>query len=258
VSNRPKFATANSVIPPLLEMSADLDKSVERLVAAEGRTAYSVGHSLTRQGQALTAKYLPALIRLIEAEKAGRRSDWAILQSLKPIKNDDLARRLLVAGINVAAAKDLGADRETGQKTYRDIALWMGRQFGERGEVGFKLGAWATDLLSQLEGCFSLDGDILILAAPVADFFDAVMAEEVKNHPLLTPRLEPPQPWTQFHRGALPPDHWAKCRLFSITIVPPKLRSRMQSLPARWTSASLPSMHCRRCRWRSMCRCWNL
>jgi hypothetical protein len=54
-------------------MSADLDKSVERLVAAEGRTAYSVGHSLTRQGQALTAKYLPALIRLIEAEKAGRR-----------------------------------------------------------------------------------------------------------------------------------------------------------------------------------------
>jgi DNA-directed RNA polymerase, mitochondrial len=193
-------------------MSADLDKSVERLVDAEGRTAYSVGHSLTRQGQALTAKYLPVLIGLIEAERARRRSDWAIWPSLKPIKNEDLARRLLVAGINVAAAKDLGADRETGQKTYRDIALWMGRQFGERGEIGFKLGAWAVDLLSLLP-CFDLAGDILVLAAPVADFFDAVMAEEIKNHPLLTPRLEPPQPWTQFHRGALPADHWAKVPL---------------------------------------------
>jgi DNA-dependent RNA polymerase len=201
-----------SVIPPLLEMSEDLDKSVERLVDAEGRTAYSVGYSLTHQGQALTAKYLPELLRLIEAEKSHRRSDWAIWPLIKSIKNDDLALRLLVAGINVAVARDLGVDRDTGEKTYRDIALWLGRHLNLRGEDGLKLGAWAIDLLSQLS-CFSLDGDILVLAAPVADFFDAVMAEEIKNHPLLTPRLEPPQPWTQFHRGALPPDHWAKISL---------------------------------------------
>jgi DNA-directed RNA polymerase, mitochondrial len=195
-------------------MSADLDKSVERLVDAEGRTAYSVGHSLTRQGQALTAKYLPVLIGLIEAEKKRRRSDWAIWPSLRSIKTDALALRLLVAGVNVAAADDLGVDRKTGDKTYLDIALWLGRHFNFnlRGEIGFKVGAWAIDLLSRLP-CFEIKDGILILGAPVADFFDAAMAEAVKDHPLLTPRLEPPQPWTQFHRGALPPDHWAKVPL---------------------------------------------
>jgi hypothetical protein len=131
---------------------------------------------------------------------------------LKSIKSDTLALRLLVAGINVAAADDIGVDRKTGEKTYLDIALWLGRHFGERGEIGFKVGAWAIDLLSRLP-CFDTANGILILTAPVADFFDAVMAEEVKNRPLLTPRLEPPTPWTQFHRGGLPPDHWAKISL---------------------------------------------
>jgi DNA-directed RNA polymerase len=192
-------------------MSEDLDKSVERLVNAEGRTAYSVGYSLTLSGRALTAKYLPQFIKIIEAEKAGRRNPtiWRVFKSLKI---DALALRLLVAGINVAAADDLGIDRKTGEKTYLDIALWLGGHFGERGEVGFRVGAYAIDLLSRLP-CFDIKDGILILTEPVADFFDAVMAEEVKNHPLLTPRLEPPTPWTQFHRGGLPPDHWAKISL---------------------------------------------
>jgi DNA-directed RNA polymerase len=190
----------------------DKDKSVERLVDAEGRTAYSVGHSVTLQGRALTRKYLPELIGLIEAEKTLRRRSHAAWRVLKSIKSDALALRLLVAGINVAAADDLGIDRETGEKTYLHIARFLGSYFGERGKVGFKIGAWAIDLLSRLP-CFDIKDGILILAAPVADFFDAVMAEEVKNHPLLTPRLEAPTPWTQFHRGALPPDHWAKVSL---------------------------------------------
>src|SRR6516225_6444795 len=98
-------------------MSEDLDKSVERLVNAEGRTAYSVGYSLTLSGRALTAKYLPQFIKIIEAEKAGRRNPtiWRVFKSLKI---DALALRLLVAGINVAAADDLGIDRKTGEKTY--------------------------------------------------------------------------------------------------------------------------------------------
>jgi hypothetical protein len=81
-------------------------------------------------------------------------------------------------------ADDLGIDRDTGEKTHLHIALWLGRHFGERGEIGFKIGAWAIDLLSSLP-CFDIKGGILILAAPVEDFFDAVMAEEVKNHPSL-------------------------------------------------------------------------
>jgi hypothetical protein len=42
---------------------------------------------------------------------------------------------------------------------------------------------------------------------------DDLLAEAVKTNALLSPLLEPPRPWTQVSKGALPPDHWAKVSL---------------------------------------------
>jgi hypothetical protein len=65
-------------------------------------------------------------------------------------KVNDLALRLLNAGVTVCASDEFGADRD-GQKNFRDIALWIGRNLEQqRNDLAFKVGAWGIKMLHDL------------------------------------------------------------------------------------------------------------
>jgi hypothetical protein len=164
------------------------------------------------QGRALTREYQSQLAHRIGIARVTTRRDKVLWRALKGIDDETLALRLLTAGISVCGSDDLGIDKD-GEKNFRDIALWIGRNLGHRGKIGCKVGAWGIDLLLTLP-CFALDDEgILRPTARAIDFADDVLAQAVKNNALLSPLLEPPRPWTQVSKGALPPDHWAKVAL---------------------------------------------
>jgi len=101
--------------------------------------APSAGFGTTKQGQALARQYCPQLAESIKANRALGRPK-PVWKALRGIGDEDLALRLLIAGVSVCYAPNLGVDSE-GQKNFRDIALWIGRNLGHRGELGFKVGA---------------------------------------------------------------------------------------------------------------------
>ena len=86
--------------------------------------------------------------------------------ALKGILDDDLALHLLVAGISVGGSDELGVDRDD-QKTFRDTALWIGRNLCPRhgAEMRLKVGAWGVGLLLEaLPSFFALTAaDVLFL-----------------------------------------------------------------------------------------------
>jgi hypothetical protein len=164
----------------------DLDHTAERLWRSEEIRARLAGFGTTKQGQALARKYRGQL-----AKKVG----------------DDVALALLVAGISVCASDTLGTDKKTGEKNFRDIALWIGLQLGYRGVKGLRKGAWGIKQLIALP-VFKLDRDILTLTDDVHDFMDDVLCRAVQSNPFLSPTTEPPIPWTLDGKGGLPSDHW--------------------------------------------------
>ena len=109
---------------------------------------------------------------------------------------------------------DLGSDSD-GQKNFRDIAFWIGRNLGHRGELGLKVGAWGVDMLLSLPIFALVEGDVLDipLTEPLDAFLNDVVERGTKANPLLSPLLTPPEPWTQVRKGGLPPDHWANIPL---------------------------------------------
>ena len=125
-----------------------------------------------------------------------------------------LALRLLVAGISVCANDSLGADRD-GEKNFRDIALWIGRNLGQRGKTAVEVGGWGVDMLLSLPIFALAANDVLTL--PLTDQLDSllddVIARSFKANPLLSPSLVPPEPWTQVRKGGLLADHWANVPL---------------------------------------------
>jgi hypothetical protein len=120
----------------------------------------------------------------------------------------------LVAGISVCANDSLGADRD-GEKNFRDIALWIGRNLGQRGKTAVEVGGWGVDMLLSLPIFALAANDVLTL--PLTDQLDSllddVIARSFKANPLLSPSLVPPDPWTQVRKGGLPADHWANVPL---------------------------------------------
>ena len=193
-------------------MQHDLDRSLERLNRAEDYKRSALGYGLTKQGRALTRRYLQQLSDRISAARATKRRDKTLWRALRGVDDETLAWRLLTAGQSVCDSDNLGIDKD-GEKNFRDIALWIGRNLGHKGKVGLKVGAWGIDLLVTLP-CFALDDDgILRPTAQAIDLADDALAEAVKNNALLSPLLEPPRPWTQVSKGALPPDHWARVTL---------------------------------------------
>jgi cold shock CspA family protein len=64
----------------------------------------------------------------------------------------DLALRLLMAGITVCAADQLGVDRH-GRKKFLNIALWTGRNLDQdENEPAFNVGKWGIEMNGLDEG----------------------------------------------------------------------------------------------------------
>jgi hypothetical protein len=177
-----------------------------------------------------------------------------VWKALTGIKDDDLALRLLVAGISICVSDALGVD-DDGEKNFRDIALWIGCNLGHHRDIGLKVGAWGINRLITLP-VFGLDGDILILTDDVHDFMDDVLARAVQRNPFLSPLTEPPVPWTQVRTGCLPKDHWARISLIRDhgeaienaackAIGTGRMQRVLDAINAlqRWTTPSTPTAH---------------
>ena len=196
-------------------MNNDFARSLERVAHTEDQRAKLGGFGTTRQGQALVRQYWEQLADIIAINRAAPAiRERLVWKALKGIKDDDLAVRLLIAGVSVSYAPGLGCD-DDGQKNFRNIALWIGRNLGQKGELGFRVGAWGVDMLLSLPIFALVDGGVLDI--PLTERLDAllddVLARGVKANPLLCPLLTPAEPWTQVRKGGLPPDHWANVPL---------------------------------------------
>ena len=191
-------------------MKDDYDRSVERVARSEDQLARLTGFGTTKQGRTLARQYCPQLADNIGTNRGSR----AVRKALRGIKDEDLAFRLLVAGVSVCYAKNLGVDSD-GQKNFRDIALWIGRNLGQRGKLGLEVGAWGINRLLYLPIFDLVDTDVLDI--PLTNSLDALLNDVIKRgakaNPLLSPLLTQPEPWTQVRKGGLPPDHWANVPL---------------------------------------------
>jgi DNA-directed RNA polymerase len=193
----------------------DFDRSLDRVARNEEARARASGFGTTRQGQAMARQYLQPLAASIAAERAHGR-DKDVWRALKGIKTDDLALRLLIAGITVCWDDGLGINAD-GEKTFRDVCLFIGRDLGQRTtEAAFRVGAWGARKLEEAVPYFAVN-DAGVLIIDLTDELDAdltdIVERSVKNNPLLSPLTTPPTPWTQVETGGLPPDHWAKVPL---------------------------------------------
>jgi Autographiviridae RNA polymerase len=182
----------------------DLDRSLDRLLNSEATRARFTGFGTAKQGQALVRLYIEQLTASICADRGRDRDVW---RALRGITDGDIALRLLVAGISVSEGGDLGVD-EDGEKNLRDMALWIGRNLGKRGEIGLKIGVWGMNMLVGLP-VFGLDGDILKMTVAADEIMDDVLVRALKSNSLLSPLTEPPSDWTQVGTGGLPAGHWA-------------------------------------------------
>ena len=162
------------MVPTLREYTnnSDFHHSVQRVVGNEESRAKATGFGTTRQGQAIAAQYLTQLASLISADRTSGRRDKVVWRVLKDL--DDLALRLLIAGISVCAGDHIGTNA-VGQKNFRDVALWIGRNLSQnKNELALKDGAWGINMLTALP-IFTLgDGDILEmpLTASLDNFLD--------------------------------------------------------------------------------------
>jgi DNA-directed RNA polymerase len=194
-------------------MNNDFARSLERVARSEAQRANLSGFGTTRQGQALARHYHTRLAETINASRATGRPKH-IWKALRGHENDYLALRLLIAGVSVCYAPDLGSD-DDGQKNFRDIALWIGRNLGQRGRATIEVGGWGINILLSLPLFELAAGDVLHIPETddLTDFLADVLERGVKANPLLSPLLTPPEPWTQVRRGGLPADHWANVPL---------------------------------------------
>ena len=187
--------------------------TLKRVSGSEKYRADATGFGTTRQGRAMTHRYLGTLAERIAADRA-RPFNRDVWRTLKDIPKDELVWRLLTAGISVTEGNKLGTNRETGEKTFLHQADFIGRNFGQRGLAGLRIGEWAFNMLLSLPNVFALDQtDALELTADANDFLEEVLWQTVDNNPLLYPVTEPPLDWTQVNKGALPADHWARVSL---------------------------------------------
>jgi hypothetical protein len=190
----------------------EFDRSLDRLLDAEVHKARTTGFGTTKQAQALARQYRQQLADSIKADRVFGRRIKAVWGALKGLDDQAIALRLLVAGISVAEPNGPGVD-DDGQKNFRDQAVWIGRNFNQRGDLALKVGGWGINMLTSLPA-FALDvGDVLKMTAPVDEIMDDVIVNGVKNNPLLSPLTTPPEPWTQVRKGGLPADHWARIPL---------------------------------------------
>jgi hypothetical protein len=193
-------------------MATELDRTANHVLDAEAYRAETTGFGTTKQGQALALKYRSQLAERI-AEDRAQPDDREVWRAFIGNDEETLALRLLVAGISVAEDNAIGIDEDDGEKNLRDQALWIGSNFGQRRELGLKVGVWGFNMLQCLP-VFDLDaGYVLRLTASADEFMDEVLVRAIKNNAFLSPLTFPPEDWTQVRKGGLPADHWAKVPL---------------------------------------------
>jgi hypothetical protein len=99
-------------------LSDDFDRSLQRILDSEEARALLTGFGTTKQGQVIVREYLPSLAEIIRANRASPDiRERAVWRPLKGISIEDIAARLLIAGISACWDDTLGADDE-GHKTY--------------------------------------------------------------------------------------------------------------------------------------------
>lgn len=205
----------------------DDDYSIERELKREahrrGDTKRRRGDDwgATKQGQAIRLKYCEPLAELIAKDRHIRRRDKTVWTALTGISSEDIADRLLTAGVTACWGAHVGVDADRA-KNYRDQRIWLGEQLAvrkvqrkcvrsARGEIALKLGDWGSNLLASLP-VFKFDDDRL-LTLPLTDEFRTLVAgaivRSVATQPYLTPLLNPPEPWTGFREGVLAKGRWA-------------------------------------------------
>src|SRR5262245_1020974 len=185
-----------------MKNTSEFDRSIKRLAEAEEHIADTTGFGTTKQGLALARKHRQQLTDCIKADRVSGRRVKPVWGALKGLDDQTIALRLLVAGISVAEPDGPGVD-DDGHKNFRDQAIFIGRNFNQRGELGLRVGAWGINMLTSLEA-FGLDvGDVLKMTARVDEFMDDVLVNAVKNNPLLSPLTTPPESWTQVRNGGL-------------------------------------------------------
>ena len=193
-------------------MDNDLDRSAERLARSEETRASLTGFGTNKQGQAIERQFHDQLADDIAANRGDHRRERPVWAALKGIKIDDLALRLLTAGITVCADDGLGVD-DDGQKNFRDIALWIARNLVavQDRELALKIGTWGINRLLSLPIFEESDGVLeLVLTDRLDTLLDDVLFRAIAANPLLTPSAAPPQPWTGVRKGGLPSGHWAQ------------------------------------------------
>jgi DNA-directed RNA polymerase, mitochondrial len=194
-------------------METDRHRTIERLAEDEATRASLTGFGTTKQGQAIARQYREQLAKAIKANRnAPAPRERAVWGALKGIKVDDLAIRLLVAGITVSYADDLGVDSE-GNKSPREIALWIARNLTpiRARELAAKVGAWGVNRLLSLPIFEERDGILeLVLTESLDTLLDDVLVRAIVANPLLTPSAALPEPWTGVRKGGLPAGHWAQ------------------------------------------------
>ena len=195
-------------------MKPNLDHTVERIADSEEYRARTTGLGTTKQGQSVVRQYWKQLADGIGADRVLGRRDKAVWKALQGISDEDIALRLLTAGISVCASATIGVS-DDGEATFRDSALWIGRNLCPRQnrETRFRVGAWGTSLLVELPTFTLTADDVLLLTESVHGLMDDVLERAVRGNPFLTPLTEPPQPWTGVRKGGLPAGHWASVPL---------------------------------------------
>ena len=205
----------------------DIGRSFDRLSRPQQYLETKDGLGATRQGLYARDKYWQQLADEIRENRAISR-DKVLWRALKDIPIDDLAKDLVAIGQTVAASDRLGADRETGNKTYRDTAEVIGNNLVPHcrdRKLRIEVGDWAIERLRTLP-IFSLQSDLtpmaaglsrwqqtngfdanpdtLVLTAELGDVLGDFMVEQIINKPLISPMFEPPIPWTQVSKGGVP------------------------------------------------------
>src|SRR5215471_20377081 len=139
----------------------DIGRSFDRLSRPQQYLETKDGLGATRQGLYARDKYWQQLADEIRENRAISR-DKALWRALKDIPIDDLAKDLVAIGQTVAASDRLGADRETGNKTYRDTAEVIGNNLVPHcrdRKLRIEVGDWAIERLRTLP-IFSLQSDL--------------------------------------------------------------------------------------------------
>src|SRR5690349_18256090 len=105
----------------------DYRRSVERVNKSEKHRGRS-GFGFTGQSGVIIDHYLPDLAEWVRDSLADKRRSRAVRRALRYLDDEQIARRLLMAGISVAMGKRFGVD-EDDNKTPIGIRTWIGYNF---------------------------------------------------------------------------------------------------------------------------------